>query len=162
MQYLKDIPVGTVFELGSHKFIEQDMIQFAEKFDPQYFHTDPIAAKNSFFGELVASGWNTTSIYMKLLVAWFHNEERKSQQAGQPSAQRSASPGLENVRWPNPVRVNDTISYRNEVVNTRPLKSRPGWGIMTVHTTAENQNGDRVLEMTGHTIMEWEPPESWG
>ena len=160
MQYLKDIQVGTIVELGPETFVEADMIRFAEKFDRQVFHLDPEAAKNTFYGELIACGWHTASVYMKLLVAWFQEEDRKCRDQGLPLAQRSASPGLLDIRWPNPVRAGDKISYRSEITNKRTLKSRPGWGIMTMHTTADNQDGERVLEMTGYTIMEWEKPKS--
>ncbi len=159
MQYLKDFQVGSVIEVGSATFVEADMIRFSEKYDRQVFHLDPEAAKKTFYGELIACGWHTASVYMKLLVAWFHEEDRRHRDQGLPLAQRSASPGLLDIRWPNPVRVGDTVSYRSEITNTRTLKSRPGWGIMTMRTTADNQNGDRVLEMTGYTIMEWQEEE---
>ncbi len=160
MQYLKSIPVGRVIELGSKTFQEADMIRFSEKYDRQIFHLDPEAAKSTFYGGLIASGWHTASAYMKLLVAWFHEQDRRRRDQGLPLAQRSASPGLLDIRWPNPVRAGDAITYRCEITNTRILKSRPGWGIMTMRTTADNQNGDRVLEMTGYTIMEWQEPSS--
>ncbi len=159
MQFLKDIPVGTVIEVDSHIFQEADMIRFAEKFDRQTFHLDPVAAKDTFFGGLIASGWYTASIFMKLLVTWFHAEDQKRRDQNLPPAQRSASPGLLDVRWPTPVRVGDTVTYRTEVTQTRRLKSRPGWGIMTMNTVAKNQNDKIVLSMTGYTIMEWDGPE---
>lgn len=159
MQFLKDIPVGEIVEFGTHTFLEADIIRFAEKFDRQTFHLDPVAAKDTQFGGLIASGWHTCSAYMKLLVAWFAVEDQKRRDQDLPLAQRSASPGLLDIRWPNPVRVDDTITYRGEITNTRILNSRPGWGIMTMRTMADNQHGDRVLEMTGYTIMEWEEPK---
>lgn len=156
MQFLKNIPVGTIIEVGSHTFLEADMIRFAKKFDRQVFHLDPVAAKDTFFGELIGSGWYTASIYMKLLVAWFQTEDQKRRDQNLALAQRSASPGLLDVRWPNPVRVGDIVTYRTEITETRRLKSRPGWGIMTMSTVAKNQDDKIVLSMTGYTIMEWE------
>jgi len=98
--YWEDFRVGETVAMGNHTFAEEEMIDFARKFDPQPFHIDPVAAKNSYFGELIASGWHTCAVAMRLLCENYIN---RSASLG--------SPGIENVRWLKPVRAGDTISY---------------------------------------------------
>lgn len=155
MRYLCEIPIGEIIEVGSHTFTEESIVAYAKEYDRQPYHMDPEAAKDHFFGGIIASGWQTGSIFMRLLVKWFHDEDQKRRDAGLPLAQRSASPGMNGIKWPRPVRAGDTVTYRGEVTAKRKLKSRPGWGIMTVITTANNQHGEDVFEFTGYTIMEW-------
>jgi acyl dehydratase len=136
--YWEDFVVGETTELGRHTFSEAEMIDFALKFDPQPFHVDPAAAKQSFFGGLIASGWHTCSVAMRILCDGYIN---RSVSLG--------SPGLDNIRWLKPVRPGDTITYRRVVLEARPSKSRPDAGLLKSRTEAVNQHGELVLSMEG-------------
>jgi acyl dehydratase len=136
--YWEDFQPGDTLEIGSHTFIEEEIIAFARQFDPQSFHTDPQAAKNSFFGGLIASGWHTCAIAMRLMVDKY--------------IARSASlgsPGLDNIRWLSPVRAGDTITYRRRITAARPSESRPGIGLVQTQWEALNQRGELVMSMEG-------------
>ncbi len=98
LQYFEDLQEGAIIELGSKIITEKEIIDFAQEFDPQPFHIDPEAAKSSFYGGLIASGWHTVSIYMRLLVDNFLNQTVSL-----------GSPGLDNLRWLKPVRPGDSL-----------------------------------------------------
>jgi len=136
--YWEDFQPGDTLEIGSHTFIEEEIIAFARQFDPQSFHTDPQAAKNSFFGGLIASGWHTCAIAMRLMVDKY--------------IARSASlgsPGLDNIRWLAPVRAGDTITYRRKITAARASESKPGVGLVHTRWQALNQRGETVMTMEG-------------
>jgi acyl dehydratase len=135
--FFEDFSLGQTIDLGSsHAFTEDAIIAFARQFDPQPFHLDPAAARVSIFGGLVASGWHTVAEYMHLLV------ERVLSQT--PSM---GSPGVEEVRWPSPVRPGDVLKAEVTVVALRPSLSRPEMGIVRWKGEAKNQSGEVVLAM---------------
>ena len=101
----EDFAIGNRYELGRHTFSAEDIIQFATRYDPQPFHTDEVAAARSHFGGLVASGWHTASVYMKL-------QARAIAERGTDLAQSGPSPGFRNLRWPRPVFAGDTLTLR--------------------------------------------------
>jgi acyl dehydratase len=136
--YWEDFKVGETVAMGTHTFVEEEMIDFARKFDPQPFHIDPDAAKGSYFGGLIASGWHTCAVAMRLLCDNYIN---RSASLG--------SPGIENVRWLAPVRAGDTLSYRRIVLEARASKSRPDMGLVKSRTEAVNQRGETVLTFEG-------------
>lgn len=136
--YWEDFPVGETMEMGSHTFTEAEIIAFARQFDPQPFHIDSEAAKNTFFKGLVASGWHTCAVAMRLMVDKY--------------VARSASlgsPGLDNIRWLAPVRAGDTISYRRTTTAARASESKPGVGLVQSRWEAVNQRGETVMTMEG-------------
>ena len=136
--YWEDFRVGETVAMGSHTFVVDEMIAFARKFDPQPFHIDPVAARDSYFGGLIASGWHTCAIAMRLLCDNYIN---RSASLG--------SPGIENVRWLKPVHAGDTISYRRVVLEARPSNSRPDMGLVKSRTEALNQKGEMVMTFEG-------------
>ena len=136
--YWEDFKVGETVAMGSHTFAEDEMIDFARKFDPQPFHIDPVAAKDSYFGGLIASGWHTCAVAMRLLCDNYIN---RSASLG--------SPGIENVRWLKPVHAGDTISYRRVVLEARPSSSRREMGLVKSRTEAVNQTGEMVMTFEG-------------
>ena len=136
--YWEDFKVGETVAMGSHTFAEQEMIDFARKFDPQPFHIDPVAARSSYFGGLIASGWHTCAVAMRLLCDNYIN---RSVSLG--------SPGIENVRWLKPVYAGDTISYRRVVLEARPSNSRHDMGLVKSRTEALNQKGETVMTFEG-------------
>ena len=138
MIWWEDFKVGDQAELGRHTFTEQDIVAFGRQFDPQPFHTDKPAAESGFFGGLIASGWHTCAIGMRLMV-----EGCISRTAS------LGSPGIDHIRWLKPVRAGDTLTYRRRVVESRASATRKGVGLVKHRWEAENQRGELVLTMEG-------------
>lgn len=136
--YWEDFKVGTEVEIGSHTFTEEEIIDFARQFDPQPFHIDPEAAKRSAFGGLIASGWHTCSISMRFICENYVNK-----------AVSMGSPGVDMIRWPNPVRAGDTITFRRKVTDARASNSRPDMGLVKTYWDGINQCGETVVSMEG-------------
>ncbi len=135
-RYFEDYPTGAVYEFGSIAVEEAEIIAFAQRFDPQPFHTDPEAAKQSAFGGLIASGWHTASLTMRLLVDHFISREASL-----------GSPGVDELRWIKPVRPGDVLSLRLTVLETKRLQSQPDRGIIRSLVEVLNQNEKVVMTM---------------
>ena len=134
--YLDDFEVGQRFETASRTVTEAEIIGFAKQFDPQYYHVDPVAAQRSAFGGLIASGFHTLSLSMRLffdLDIW-------------PESM-IASPGIENVKFLKPLRPGDTIRGTAEVVDVRASSSKPDRGIVTMEHPCWNQNDEMILTL---------------
>ena len=144
--YWEDFLPGEVDEIGRHTFAEDEIVEFARQFDPQPFHTDPEAAKRLFFGGLIASGWHTCAIGMRLMVQHYIG---RSASAG--------SPGVENIRWLAPVRPGDTITYRRVILEARPSGSKPDLGLVRSRSEALNQRGEMVMTMEGWGLFRRRP-----
>jgi len=135
MRYWEDFSVGDVTELGSVDVSEHEIVEFAERYDPQPFHVDPAAAVDGPFGGLIASGWHTAALFMGLFVRGILLD-----------AASMGSPGVEQLRWTAPVRPGDRLTGRVTVTDARPSSTNPGRG--TIFTTSEVFNQDGVLVMT--------------
>ena len=135
-RYLEDFSVGERIMTPSAKVTEADIIEFARRFDPQPMHIDPNAASSGPLGGLAASGWHTIAIVMRLIV------EAKPL-GGAPIL----GLGVDEMRWPNPVRPGDTITAEIEVVSITNSRSKPSHGVMRIHITGRNQRGEIVLSM---------------
>jgi acyl dehydratase len=149
--YWEDFQPGDTLETGSHTFTEEEIIAFGRQFDPQSFHIDPVAARKSAFGGLIASGWHTCAVAMRLMVEKY--------------VARSASlgsPGLDNIRWLSPVRAGDTITYRRRITAARPSESKPGVGLVHSHWEALNQRGQTVMTMEGWAMFRRRPARPAG
>src|SRR6266566_4617697 len=135
-RYFEDFAEGQTVDLGGFQYTEQEIIDFARAYDPQPMHTDPAAAAKSTYGGLIASGWQTVTSYMRILV-----EEimRDSASVG--------SPGLDRLRWLKPVRPGDTLRARFTVLEARPSNSRPDWGIVRSKGEVLNQNDEVVMDV---------------
>ncbi|HEY7793625.1 MAG TPA: MaoC family dehydratase [Gaiellaceae bacterium] len=131
--YFDDFEPGQVFELGSRTVTQDEIVDFARQWDPQPFHLDPEAAKDSVFGGLIASGWHTGAMWMRLYVDAMLG----------PSGM--GSPGIEELRWLAPVRPGDTLHGRLTVLETTPSERRADRG--TVRIRGEMVNGDGVVVM---------------
>lgn len=134
--YLDDLKPGQRFTTGSATVSEAEIIAFARQFDPQYYHVDPQAAKQSAFGGLIASGFHTLSLSMRLffdLKLWPESV--------------IASPGMDEVKWLKPMRPGDTISAAAEVVEVRPSASKPDRGVVIMDHPCWNQNGETILTL---------------
>lgn len=130
--YLDDIVVGQRFVSGSLTVDEAQIKAFAAEFDPQPFHLDAAAAKASLFGGLVASGWHTAALTMRLLVG-----------GGAPLAEGIVGVGGE-LTWPRPTRPGDTLMVESEVLEVRPSRSHPDRGVVTIRSETRNQHGEAV------------------
>jgi acyl dehydratase len=134
MRTFDDFSVGQTFELGEHLMTEEEILSFARVYDPQPFHIDAQAARSSLFKGLIASGWQTGSIYMGMLVRAV---------LGESTSQGSA--GIDELRWLKPVRPGDTLRGRLTITGKKPSERHPERG--TVFTLGElfNQSGERVF-----------------
>lgn len=139
--YFDDLQVGQRFVSGKHQLDEAQIIEFAKQFDPQPFHTDPEAAKDSFFQELVASGWHTAAVTMRLIVG-----------GGMPIAGGSIGAGAE-ISWPRPTRPGDVLHVESEVLELKASRSRPDRGVVTIRNQTHNQVGEVVQIMTAKLIV---------
>ncbi len=139
--YFDDFAPGQVLELGSVTVTEDEIVEFARRFDPQPFHVDPDAAKESVFGGLIASGWHTGAMWMRLYV-----------DAMLGGASSHGSPGIEELRWLAPVRPGDTLAGRLTVLETTPSERRPDRGTVRIRGEMVNQDGVTVMSMVsrGH------------
>jgi acyl dehydratase len=140
-RYFEDFRAGEVIELGSHEVSEEEIVGFARQWDPQPFHVDPEAARGSVFGGLIASGWHTGAMWMRLYVV-----------ATLDTAASQGSPGVEELRWLAPVRPGDTLRGRLTVLDTRLSERRPDRGTVRIRGEMVNQDGVTVMTMVsrGH------------
>ena len=126
MRYFEDFEPGQTRSFGEYTVSQTEIIEFAEQFDPQPFHTDPEAAAETPFGGVVASGWHTASLTMRLLVAEFLSE-----------TETHGALGVDELRWRDPLRPGDTISVRTEVLDTGPWSDAAGLVTVAVETLVE-------------------------
>lgn len=141
--YFEDLHVGQTFAGGPVTILRDEIIAFARAYDPQPQHLGEAEAATSLFGELVASGWQTMGLTMRMLV-----------DSASPRAERGRiGAGMDAVAWPNPVRPGDTLTCVSEIVDLRPSRSRADRGIMKLRTTTSNQRGETVLVVTANIIV---------
>jgi acyl dehydratase len=148
--YFEDVVLDVKTELGSWTFTEADIVRFAKAYDPQPFHIDPEAAKASPYGGLIASGWHTASVWMKLVIA--HRDRIAAQSSVSKSASVQASgvsPGFLELKWLKPVRAGDTLRYATMPIEKIDLKSRPELGLIRALNTAHNDAGELVMSFKG-------------
>ena len=153
MRFLEDIKIGHRRELGTFTFTAESIKAFAREFDPQPFHLDEEAGRNSLFGGLAASGWHVASVCMKLIVAEGQRMRAEVEARGEKAAVGGPSPGFRDLRWIKPVLAGDTLTYSSEVIGVRPTASRPGWGIVQSKNVAVNQRGEEVYSFLGSAFF---------
>ncbi|MGA8652749.1 MAG: MaoC family dehydratase [Xanthobacteraceae bacterium] len=148
-RYFEDFTVGEVFKPSVRVGVEKaDIIAFAQKFDPQPFHLDEEAARQSIFGRLVASGWHTAALTMSLIA-----------RSDYRAAGGTIGLGFENLRWPIPVLPGDELRIVSEVLEARPSKSRPDRGLLKMRTQTLNQNGEVVQEVVASAMVPRRPAD---
>lgn len=147
--YFEDFTVGRRFESPGLALTEAEILDFARRYDPQPFHLDAVAARQSPYGGLIASGLHTLTLTFKLFL-----------DTGALTASSLGSPGLDEIRWRLPVRPGDTLQVVVEVVAARPSASKPDRGIATLRYEMRNQHGEVVLTMRGHQILRRRPTAS--
>jgi acyl dehydratase len=145
-QYLEDYAVGQVYRTGRLQIDKEQILAFANQFDPQPYHLDEEAARKSVFAGLAASGWHTAALTMRLLV---DGEFRP--------ANGILGVGFDELSWPRPVRPGDELHAESEVLDVRPSKSRPDRGVIRLRTTTLNQNGEPVQIYTGNLLVPRRP-----
>ena len=148
-RYFEDFHIGDTYDLGTISATQEEIIAFAQQFDPQPFHTDPQLAKNSAFGTLVASGWHTTSLFMRLLVDNLLNDTISL-----------GSPGVDEVRWQRPVHPNEKLQARFTVLDAKTSRSRPTMGIVRSHCDLLNPAGEVVMSLDGTHFLGRKPDAS--
>jgi acyl dehydratase len=146
-RYFEDYIEGDVHDCGSIAVEADEMVAFAKRFDPQNFHTDPDAAKRTPFGGLIASGWHTAALTMRLYVEHYLTHVASL-----------ASPGLDELRWLAPVRPGDRLSARVTVLKAVPSKSKPDRGVVTSLTEVFNQADVPVMTMRAVNFIARRPP----
>ena len=134
MRYFEDFKIGEVTEVGPVDVTEDEIVEFATRYDPQPFHIDPEAAKSSPFGGLIASGWHTTALFMGMFVRDILLDSASL-----------GSPGIEELRWTAPVRPGDRLVGRSTITDVRPSETNPNRGTVFTTNEAFNQDGERVL-----------------
>lgn len=142
--FLEDFSPGDAREFGAYEVTEEEIIEFAGKYDPQPFHLDHDAAAKSIFGRLCASGWHTCAMTMRMMVD--HMKE-----IGDGAS--LGSPGIDRVRWLKPVFPGDVLSVKSVVEDVRPSKSKPGIGVVRQSYTVSNQQGEPVMAFTGNAFF---------
>ena len=142
MRYFEDFAPGQVLELGSRTISRESMLAFAREFDPQPFHVDEEAAKRSIYGGLLASGWHTCSLWMRILCDGLLTDTASL-----------GSPGIDELRWLKPVRPGDTLSVRMTILEAIPSRSKPDRGLLRSLTEMRNQHGEVVLTARGLSLF---------
>ena len=146
LRYFDDYLPGVACDCGSFSVSEAEIVSFATQFDPQPFHVDPAAAARGPFGGLIASGWHTAALVMRQLV-----------DHSLPAEASLGSPGMDEIRWPEPVRPGDTLRVRVTAVEARRSASKPDRGILKSLIEAVNQDGRTVMRATATNFLRVRP-----
>lgn len=142
MRYWEDFKTGEVEEIGERRVDRDEIVAFARQFDPQSFHVDEAAARASIFGGLIASGWHTCSLVMRMMCDAYLVDSASL-----------GSPGIDKLKWLKPVRPGDTLRARRTTIETRASKSKPQVGIVSNLWEVFNQNGELVMTMEGYSMF---------
>lgn len=141
--FLEDLEAGQVYQLGSQSLSEDEIIAFAERYDPQPFHIDPDAAAETIYEGVIASGWQTACLFMRLFVDGLLNRSAAM-----------GSPGLDELRWLKPVRPGDRLEARVEVLEIRPSRSKPDRGLARLRCVVAGGSGDEVLTFVANVLFQ--------
>ena len=141
MRYFEDFKPGDVMTHNGISLSQDEILEFASKYDPQPFHTDPAAAAQTIYGGIIASGWQTASTTMRMMYESFIKDSSSM-----------GSPGLDSIRWLIPVRPGDVLTLRVTVQETRRSRSKPDRGIVISNTETLNQHGEVVMTFSGMSM----------
>jgi acyl dehydratase len=139
--YFDDLKIGDRFQSETYVVIEDGIVAFAREFDPQSFHLDPKKAQQSIFKGLIASGWHTAAITMRLFAQTLN------------FAEGAIGLGVDELRWPNAVRPGDVLRVETEIVDVRSSQSKPNYGIIRLRNVTTNQRGEIVQTMFAHAML---------
>ncbi|PYJ24828.1 MAG: dehydratase [Verrucomicrobia bacterium] len=140
-RYFDDLKVGDRFKSDLFEVKEKQIIDFARDFDPQIFHLEPARGEQALFKGLIASGWHTAAITMRLFVQTLS------------FAEGAIGLGVDELRWPNPVRPGDTLTVETEIIDLRLSRSKPNYGIIRLRNVTTNQRGEIVQTMTANAMV---------
>jgi len=147
--YWEDFKVGEVHQIGEKRIDKDEIIAFAKQFDPQPFHVDEAAAKASMYGGLIASGWHTVALVMRMMCDSYMLDSASL-----------GSPGIDNLKWLKPVHPGDTIRAQRTTLEVRASASRPEMGLVKTRWEVFNQNGKQVMTMEGYGMFRRRNPGS--
>jgi acyl dehydratase len=150
----EDRVIGETADLGSHTFAREEIIAFAREYDPQPFHLDEAAARVSLFGALCASGWHTAAHFIRGVIVTRDAANVEAEVRGMRLATYGPSPGFRDLKWPKPVYVDDTVSYRMRLIEKIDLKSRPDRGLLAGAVQGRNQKGEIVFAVTSLVLAD--------
>jgi len=156
--YFEDLEIGATTHLGSHTFTRDEIIDFASKYDPQAFHLNEEAARQTLFGALCASGWHTSAIWLRLLIDYRNREADLMRFRGERPARYGPSPGFQDLRWLKPVFVGDTVSFTSRVKEKVDSRSRPSVGLVLFDNEGVNQQGEPVFSVVSKVFVERRKP----
>lgn len=145
-RFFEDYAIGETYECGSVTMTEDDIIAFAQRYDPQAMHVDKTLAAAGPFGEVIASGWHTIGLCMRLMVENFLPHDGL------------AAPGIDELRWPRPVRPGDTLTVRITITDARRSRGKPDRGVVHSLMQAVNQNGEVVMSLKPISLMRVRTP----
>ena len=140
-RYFEDLKAGDRFKSGTYKVTEEQIVSFAREFDPQPFHLDPAVARQPMFKGLIASGWHTAAITMRLFVQTLN------------FAEGAIGLGVDELRWPNAVRPGDVLQVETEIVDLRESRSKPSQGIVRIRNVTTNKRGEVVQTMFASALV---------
>ncbi|HWQ37557.1 MAG TPA: MaoC family dehydratase [Burkholderiales bacterium] len=140
--YWEDFKIGEKVVLGSKRVTREEIIEFASRYDPQPFHVDERAAKESVYGGLIASGWHTCALVMRVMCDSYLLQSASM-----------GSPGIDNLKWLKPVRPNDVITTHRTTLESRASRSRPDMGIVKFLWEVVNQRAETVMTMEGYGLF---------
>src|SRR5438132_1924808 len=140
-RYFEDLKAGDRFKSGTYKVTEEQIVSFAREFDPQPFHLDPAVARQTMFKGLIASGWHTAAITMRLFVQTLN------------FAEGAIGLGVDELRWPNAVRPGDVLQVETEIVDFRESRSKPSHGVVRIRNVTTNQRGEVVQTMFASALV---------
>jgi acyl dehydratase len=140
-RYFEDLKVGDRFKSDSYRVSEEQIISFAREFDPQPFHLDRVIADKTIFGGLIASGWHTAAITMRLFVKTLN------------FAEGAIGLGVDELRWPNAVKPNDSLQVEVEIVDLRESRSKPTHGVVRLRYVTMNHRGEIVQTMFASALV---------
>ena len=146
---------GHKADLGTHLFTAEEIVRFAERYDPQRFHIDQEAANASIFGGLCASGWHTAAVWMRKQRDFAARRERQRVEAGLPAVAFGPSPGFEKLKWLRPVYAGEEIRFHSTTAACRPSASRPGWYVFTGDNGGALMDGTPVISFTSSALVRY-------
>jgi acyl dehydratase len=152
--YFEDVVADETHELGVYTFTRDSIIAFAKDFDPQAFHLSEEGGKASIYGAMIASGWQTTSVWLRMLIDERTREADMMRFRGERPARYGPSPGFENLKWIKPVYVGDSVRYTTRVIEKRDSRSRPGVGLLLFQNEGHNQRGELVFSLVSKMFVE--------
>jgi acyl dehydratase len=152
--WFEDTPLGNKITLGRYIFTKENIIAFARAYDPQPFHIDKEAAARSPYGGLIASGWHTAAVWMKLMIAY---REARVAAGAEATQENYVSPGVRDIKWPKPVRPGMTLTYTTEPFNKLEWKSRPTLGLLQSRNEARNEQGELCYSFISQVLLARRP-----